>query len=196
MKSFSETIFTFDEIALYRRAARFVATITSEETAKKVRCHELARAVGLLLDLPVQDGYYGFADHSWLWTTPLPKTIIGRINFPNVLDVYSVGQLPMVRLVDAKHTSLPHVGWAYRPDKERTDIDETFVRELAGTMFKFVHPRLMHAGHHLWKQVADERQFQCVHCRQTTINHAAAQTPDECARAGIEPCLPTSRRML
>ena len=72
---------------------------------------------------------------------PLPRAILcrqalrkTRIGFPNILDVYSVGQLPMVRLVACESSSLPHVGWAYRPGDAREDIDlkmvETIYRAL------------------------------------------------------------------
>jgi hypothetical protein len=133
MKGHSEReLFTPREVALFERARAYVHAL--DESRPTLRCHELARAVGLLLDLPHQDGFYGFVDHSWLWTEPLPSKLIGRINFPNVLDVYSVGSLPMVRLVDGKHTSLPHVGWAYRPGEERKDIDMHLVHNLVMKM--------------------------------------------------------------
>jgi hypothetical protein len=136
MKSYSEReIFTFHELLLFHQANCYIDAVRKiVDDSVEIRCHELARAVGLLLNLPYQDGYYGFVDHTWLWTAPLPTTIIGRINFPNILDVYSVGSLPMVRLVDARHTSLPHVGWAYRPDKERTDINMQLVHVLVNRM--------------------------------------------------------------
>jgi len=97
----------------------------------EIRCHELARVVGKLLGLSVQDGYYGFVDHSWCWTFPIDQArIVGRLGFPNILDPYSVGSLPQVRLLDGNCTSLPHVGWGYRPDKDREDIDESQVIRL------------------------------------------------------------------
>jgi hypothetical protein len=137
MKSYAEgNIFTVFEVKLFQHATRYVAAINSPETTKKIRCHELARAVGLLLDLPYQDGFYGFVDHSWLWTRPLDqRTIITpRIGLPNILDVYSVGSLPMVRLV-----GLPHVGWGYRPSEERKDIDIDFVQSIAKVMKDWVN---------------------------------------------------------
>jgi hypothetical protein len=63
------------------------------------------------------------------WTRPLER-ILGRVGFPNVLDVYSVGSLPVVRLVDGQHTALPHVGWAYRPGDPRPDVDGSVVDAL------------------------------------------------------------------
>lgn len=119
--SFSErNIFTAQEIDLWRRAVKLVDKVPG--SLADSRCHELARAVGSALDLPHQDGFYGFVDHTWLWTRPLERTA-GRVGFPHVLDVYCVGSLPMVRLVDGECTALPHIGWAYRPGPERNDID-------------------------------------------------------------------------
>jgi len=122
-------IFTARELDLWRRAERLIEAVPS--TLAESRCHELARAVGRVLDLPHQDGFYGFVDHTWLWTRPLEvRRTVGRIGFPHVLDVYCVGSLPMVRLVDGEHTALPHIGWAYRPGQERDDIDEDRIASL------------------------------------------------------------------
>jgi hypothetical protein len=131
MKSYSELeIFTEKEVRLFHVATQLVEALPRPP---KLRCHELARALGCILGLQHQDGYYGFVDHSWLWTTkPEWNTLTERtrLGFPNILDVYSVGSLPMVRLVDGKHPSLPHVGWAYRPGKLREDIDQVAVNDL------------------------------------------------------------------
>jgi hypothetical protein len=40
----------------------------------------------------------------------------------------------MVALIDGEHTALPHIGWAYRPGPERTDIDLKHVAALVHTM--------------------------------------------------------------
>lgn len=103
----------------------------------EVRCHELARAVGRVLVLPVQDGYYGFVDHSWLWTEEIDPEgpLNDRLGFPDILDVYAVGSLPMVRLVSARHTALPHVGWSYRPSvRPRDDVSEEVVKHMIRAM--------------------------------------------------------------
>jgi hypothetical protein len=137
MESYSETkIFTFDEIALVNVVPDRLAMIPDREGVT-IRCHELVRAVGRLFKLEVADGFYGFVEHSWLWTTPLPKELSSsnfRLGFPNILDVYSVGQLPMVRLVACGHPQLPHIGWSYRPGPPRTDIDEVLVTTLINDM--------------------------------------------------------------
>lgn len=54
-----------------------------------------ARFVGARLDLVVQDGYFGFVEHSWLWTGPQPQLIW---QIPNILDTYVPGALPQVQL--------------------------------------------------------------------------------------------------
>lgn len=137
MRSYSATdIFSTLELDLLARAERMVAAIPEELDrahqivhGSRVRCHELARAVGRLLELHWQDGYYGFVEHTWLWTTA-PS----RFGLPNILDVYAVGSLPQVRLVACTNPSLPHVGWAYRPAATRTDIDDSLLRRLEEVM--------------------------------------------------------------
>lgn len=133
MRGYAEkTALPAREQELFRRATALVESIPDIEG---VRCHELARAVGRLLDLSWQDGYYGFVQHTWLWTRELRQDhIVARTGFPNILDVYSVGSLPMVRLVDADCVSLPHIGWSYRPGPDRTDIREAMVETLVGHM--------------------------------------------------------------
>jgi hypothetical protein len=137
MKGYSAyEVFSKEELKCFNYATELVGRLSESKT---LRCHELARAVGSVLGLQHQDGYYGFVNHTWLWTTPLEwndLTTYTRLGFPNILDVYSVGSLPMVRLVDGKHTSLPHVGWAYRPDHYAAppSIDNDLVKSLIGEM--------------------------------------------------------------
>ena len=136
MKGFSEqNFFSPIETQLFRRATAIVARV---EDAEKIRCHELARAAGRVLDLEVQDGSYGFVDHSWLWTSHLLGNLgeeHASFGFPNILDVYCPGQMPMVRLLACRQTALPHVGWSYRPAwRPRTDIDWKLVDALENEM--------------------------------------------------------------
>jgi hypothetical protein len=131
--------------ALWLKATSLVERARDTDFAvKPVRCHELVRAVAEVLDLPrgcVQDGYYGFAEHSWLWVPGPPESPLSkRVGWPHILDVYSVGQMPMVRLVAGDNTGLPHVGWSYRPDAPRTDIDSAVVERLVGEMRKLNAP--------------------------------------------------------
>lgn len=139
MKSYSETsdLFTGEEQRLLRRATRLVEGV--DDPRGELRCHELARAVGMVLGLAVQDGSYGFVDHTWLWTRPLPDVLTGEnlvLGMTNILDVYAVGQLPMVRLVACAQSCLPHVGWAYRPGLPRMDVDAKIVDHLVVSMYR------------------------------------------------------------
>jgi hypothetical protein len=134
VKSYSELeVFSPEELLLWRRAVDLVARIPEPGSGREIRCHELARAMGRVLGLEVQDGHYGFVEHSWLWTRPLPRSALTRetrLGFPNILDVYAVGQMPQVQLVACENPGLPHVGWAYRPGKAREDVDEQMVLRL------------------------------------------------------------------
>jgi hypothetical protein len=89
LKKATEMVRSVDEKAICRRFPAF----------ENIRCHELARAVGKLLRLRVVDGYvvetFGIGDHSWLLTPA-----------GNILDVYSVAQLPMVQLVKQERHAL------------------------------------------------------------------------------------------
>ncbi len=130
MDSYSQLeIFSAEEVKLLRRAEKFVAFLPND-----MRCHEVARATAQVLGIDpacIQDGFYGFVDHTWIWTRPLDtsRIITPRLGFPNILDPYCVGSLPQVSLVDCQHTSLPHLGWGYRPSTKRTDIQEDQIQE-------------------------------------------------------------------
>ena len=95
---------------------------------KELRCHELTRAVKRFIrdgnvpyhpsDVTLFDGKYSIVDHSWLEI--LTKSPEG---YPSlyILDVYAVGQLPQVQLLDLAF-SLPHRA-SYRAQARRDDID-------------------------------------------------------------------------
>lgn len=101
-----------------------------------LRCHEVARAVGRVIGLPFQDGAYGFVEHTWLWTKP-PEALENGLPhgwmMPNILDVYCVASLPLVRLVHMKSSGTGHVQ-LYRPAHTRTDINWAVVEKLAHQM--------------------------------------------------------------
>lgn len=122
MKSHSEVrIFSRQEMESYHRA---VVAVSQLPDIPNLRCHEVARAVGMTLHLPIQDGHYGLIEHSWIWTKPWKWG-----TYPsNVLDVYCVGRLPQVQLIDLQYL-LPHMPM-YKPSKPRTDIDHALVLEL------------------------------------------------------------------
>lgn len=98
-------VFSEREVGLLRLAEDLIRPVPHELDGQLVRCHELARAVGRCLDLEVEDGHFGFVEHSWLWTEPLRSKHEWRL--PNVLDVYVPGSLPQVQLVDMV-SGLPH----------------------------------------------------------------------------------------
>jgi len=100
-------------------------------TGQELRCHELTRAVKRFLqhgDVPYRppnitlfDGKYSVVDHSWLELL-LQK---GEFSSLYILDVYAVGQLPQVQLLDIAF-SLPHRA-NYRAQVRRDDIDMDLV---------------------------------------------------------------------
>ncbi len=87
MRGYTETRLDPSLVRIFRTAQQMVDCLPD---MPGLRCHEVARAVGLALDRTPIDGWYGYAEHSWL------ELERGRY----VLDVYSVAQLPLVRLVD------------------------------------------------------------------------------------------------
>lgn len=100
MKGYAESIvFSAEQIADFHLASAIVAGLDEkQDDGDWVRCHELARAVSVALNAAhrddhwaVVDGQFGGAEHSWLvWSGR------GRI----ILDVYAVGEIPQVKLVD------------------------------------------------------------------------------------------------
>ena len=88
MRSYAETkVLTASDLMTLRYATALVDRVPQALGGKWVRCHELARAVGEGLELPVVDGSYGACDHSWLM---LPTRVI--------LDVYVPARVPQVQL--------------------------------------------------------------------------------------------------
>jgi len=83
MKGYGEAeIFSAAEKRLLRSAASIVDALPDSGPGGPLRCHEVARVVGRLLGLQVVDGFYGFVDHSWLWTSALDtRRIMGRTGF-------------------------------------------------------------------------------------------------------------------
>jgi len=100
-----------------------------------LRCHELACAVAHRLgdeyrdvahngSFVLVDGKYGPIDHSWIEWRTSPS------GYRRILDVYSVGRLPMVQLIDAQ-TLLQHQGVPYvRSEKKRDDFRAADVERL------------------------------------------------------------------
>lgn len=134
MRSYSETdVFTERERGLLLKAQFCVEALPDRQG---LRCHEVARAVGRALGLPVQDGKYGSVDHTWLWTSPLDPQAGER---PNILDVYVVGRLPQVQLVH--YTGILPEWNAYKRTLFRGDIDHALVETLVSTIKQAVAER-------------------------------------------------------
>ena len=105
-------------IGLLVRVQAYVARV-SDTWDNELRCHELARAVHLVVyargehKLDVVDGKCGPIEHSWL-----------RFSDGVILDPYAPGRMPAVQIVD------PIVGTAYRPGVPRSDIRQAIVDRL------------------------------------------------------------------
>lgn len=86
MKGITGSQVPFRVETVFRQATRLVGWLPED-----LRCHEVACALGKILDLPVQHGHYLSIQHSWLWASSDCRWL---------LDVYSVANFPPVRLVD------------------------------------------------------------------------------------------------
>ena len=132
MKSHHESMFTPRQLALYRLATRIFDAIPQARPIEQFRCHEVARAVGKLLELRIEDGKYGQVDHSWCLLEGVQ---------PAILDPYAIGCMPPVRLVSFDGL-LPH-SRLYLVGPVRTDIDEKLVE----AVFVRLQPNV-----HAWKR--------------------------------------------
>lgn len=119
---------TYAERACFRPSHLRVLTLVetyitrvSDTWGNELRCHEVARAVKLVVDheelveheLDVLDGKCGPIEHSWL-----------RFSDGVILDPYAPGRMPAVQIVD------PIVGAAYWPGAPRSDIRQAIVDRL------------------------------------------------------------------
>jgi hypothetical protein len=122
-------VFTAYEQKLLERATYLVGSIPDNFLPNDyLRCHELARAVGFFMHLPHQDGAYGSVEHTWLWTRPLVRLEDGQ-QPPVILDVYAVGRLPMVQLVDYS-SSGPMQRTIYKYPRNIPDVNQKIVDQL------------------------------------------------------------------
>lgn len=119
-------IFTPEEIDLFHKATAIVAALPDHEDFGAIRCHELARFVAEELSLPFKDGFFGFVEHTWLWTEPYEGEGEQLWRLPNILDVYVPGHVPQVQLIHTT-TALP-VNYRFGPP--RTDIREDVIETL------------------------------------------------------------------
>jgi len=120
--------FSPQEQLLLEQLSVLVARIP-EEIASPIRCHELVRAVGNLYQMQVVDGHYNRTEHSWLYTRNKPRTAKNYI-----LDVYAVGRLPMVQLMDAYYYRDVYV-----ESQARDDIDHNVVGQILGCLTAWSH---------------------------------------------------------
>jgi hypothetical protein len=107
-------------LLLLKRVETCVARVSST-WGNELRCHELARAVHLVVyadsfKLEVVDGHCGPVEHSWL-----------RCADGVIIDAYAPGRLPAVQLVD------PLAG-AYHPGKARRDVRRSIIDRLVAEM--------------------------------------------------------------
>jgi hypothetical protein len=118
MITYAERVcFRASHLRLLSRVEAYVARV-SNTWGNELRCHELARAVHLVVSadehkLLVVDGKCGSIEHSWL-----------HISDGVILDPYAPGRLPAVQLVDLI------VGTAYRPGAPRDDIRQAIIDRL------------------------------------------------------------------
>lgn len=146
MNSYSETnVFTSEELGLLNRATAYVTRVDESAFEEPVRCHELVRAIGKLLELKHEDGVYslhweigGGVDHSWLL---VPQDFKRERVGCSILDVYAVGSLPQVQLLHCG-TTVPHYRNFIRREA-RTDIDEVVVERLVQMMRMSKHEAIM-----------------------------------------------------
>lgn len=104
-------------LSLLARVETYVARV-SKAWGNELRCHELARAVHLVVHerehkIDVVDGKCGPIEHSWL-----------RFSDGVILDPYAPGRMPAVQMID------PIVGAAYRPGTPRADIKQAIIDRL------------------------------------------------------------------
>lgn len=134
MKGYSSTSYFHPElVGLFERATALVAALPEPRDVDHIRCHELTRAVFIMLsstdyDIHVVDGTYGMIDHSWL------ELSLDGVTHA-ILDCYAVGRLPMVQLQNPREWRVAgRAPSPYKAGPQRTDIDQARVRQLALTM--------------------------------------------------------------
>lgn len=98
MTPYVQTLIKPEAHHLYKQAVVMVGALPDGDhlNGKPIRCHEMARAAGRVLGLEVVDGVCGAVQHSWLTL----KAHQDETEREFILDVYAVGRLPPVQLVD------------------------------------------------------------------------------------------------
>ena len=120
MITYAERVcFSEAHLRLLSRVETYVVRV-SNTWGNELRCHELARAVHLVIACEhaiVVDGKCGPIEHSWIY-----------LSDGVILDPYVPGRLPAVQLIDLV------VGTAYRPGPMRSDIRQAVVDQLVREM--------------------------------------------------------------
>jgi hypothetical protein len=123
VKTYAERVcFQSSHLRLLSRVEACVARV-SDSWGNELRCHELARAVHLVVyesehKLVVIDGHCGPIEHSWLCCSD-----------GVIVDTYTPGRLPAVQILD------PFIGErVYRPGPPRQDIRQEIVDRLVVEM--------------------------------------------------------------
>lgn len=119
-----------------------------------LRCHEIARAMGRIVQLPVQDGWvglfsptFGGVEHSWLWTKPFPfdgtdEDVLAWDG--HILDPRVMGGYPSVQLVSC-HPMLSQLSVRYRPSLvPRTDVNFVLVDRLEIFFRAYIEQKIRH----------------------------------------------------
>jgi hypothetical protein len=134
VKGYSESeVFLPHEVRLWQAVTKLVEGLP-EDPKFQVRCHELARAVAIYClknsiyprGLVVVDGKFGGVEHSWVEATRFTWERRKRI----ILDVYAVGTLPMVQLIDFEGSIGLYSARRYIEGTKRTDIDRQMIERL------------------------------------------------------------------
>lgn len=120
MIPYCRRFFQDSELEKLLRAMQLVDAIP-DEMSEGLRCHELARALGVVLGLKVRDGKYGPVEHSWLLTE-------GKDGDHNILDPYVPAHIPQVQLREMNVAFISHP-YSYYPTA-RTDIQQDVVDQL------------------------------------------------------------------
>lgn len=124
MKGVSELhCFSEKELAIFREATDIVSLLPeNDSTGECLRCHEVARVVGELLNLEVIDGRYEYgAEHSWCVITQVTK-----FRSFSILDPYAIGRIPIVQM----YYIAPTIPNRYFPEARRKDIKTDVVEDL------------------------------------------------------------------
>lgn len=125
MISYSQReVFTERHLQLFDATKDIVSSLFDDNG---MRCHEVARIIGELFNLPVTDGYYCAVHHSWI-----------MLDRQTILDPYAVGRLPMVQLVHS-NVAVSAQAKCYVPDDVHClEVDQAAVAANVSRIQEFV----------------------------------------------------------